>query len=788
MGNAQSEVKMILKAFLKWSLVTAATFFLLTPVFFGLRASSLSWVLAVAVVFTLSSIAQKRKNIGSFDFLNLLRIASLTFVIQSLVVGVLYLIGHGIGRVLSYNMEGQATSGLFEGLMFGLLVLSSVIVELTKSLTAKSAIKSSPVGAGGIDAATDATALAARLRTSGVASAAAPITYEPHFEGSDHFQIGDHKYGFSDKCIASFNDGKLQLEVYSEDGKGFRFSDFIFPGTEPYLKTSHPGGQSYIWESGFSFGDRFFGEIRIQPGAFAMKGEVRPDYEPAGSGIPVSTKMTLPAGSVDPRHFKFSSLAEAESAGADCVYSLNLTVTSGDEFARVLKFKKLTELIVRAELEAANVGSSLDTSSLLTGISQLQNLNRIWFTSDVSVEIPIELFSISSLTDLSFSAKAKELPIEIMKLENLESLRINGNQFTTLPSELGYHPRLRYLNIEDCRFETLPPSIAKIKTIKIENHQRALYMDLSYPYGKDVVLDHEMYLARSAQASSEILDGKISAHGLGGFQEFLRMLARCSIDLGTPRDVCAEKLVDFQTKPTIGGSRLGGSPDLSSVGDWPLAKDHTDVERKMRFLAQLNCADLARLQGYLPRRGLISFFIDQWNDHPSIVRALYFPSTDGFSTVKLSDAEILSDGESALAFPGVPLEPRSLISIPDLSVDEGLLGPKLAEDFKRLWDEGHGDAYEKLKADLDSIQATGGGRYGPHTINAFVFTQGETPEMEAAEEKLGAVGDWVNLISIGFDRNVGFQFGDCGTLTICIHKSDLAAGNFTRVFPSFYTS
>lgn len=779
---------MILKVFFKWSLVTAATFFLLTPVFFGLRASSLSWVLVVAVVFTLSSIAQKRKNIGSFDFLNLFRIASLTFVIQSVVVGVLYLIGHGIGRILSYNMEGQATSGLFEGLMLGLLVLSSVIVELTKSLTAKSAIKPSPGGAGGIDASTDFTALAARLRTSGVASATAPITYEPHVEGPDHFQIGDRKHGFSDKCIASFNDGKFQLEVYSDDGKGFRFSDFVFSGTEPRLKTSHPGGQSYIWESGFSFGDRFFGEIRIQPGVFAMKGEVRPDYEPAGSGIAVSVKMTLPAGSVDPRHFKFSSLAEAESAGPECVYSMNSTVTSGDEFTRILKFKKLTELIVRAELEAANVGGSLDTSSLLTGISQLRNLNRLWFTSDVPVEIPNELFSIPSLTDLSFSAQAKDLPVDIMKLKNLESLRISGNLFTTLPNEIGDHPRLRYLNIEDCRFETLPPSVAKIKTVKIENHQRALYMDLSYPHGKDVMLDHEIFLARSDRASREILDQKIDAGGLGDFKDLFHKLSRRSIDLRTPRDLSPEKLADLQSKLVVGASRLGGSPDLPSIGDWPVAEDHTDVERKMRFLAQLNCADLAKLQDYLPRSGLISFFIDQWNDHPSIVRAIYFPSIEGLSTVKPPEAESLSDGEPADAFPGVPLEQQILISIPDLSVDEGLLGPKLAEDFKRLWDDGHGDAYEKLKADLDSIQANGGGRYGPHTINAFVFTQGSTPEMEAAEEKLGAVGDWVNLISIGFDRNVGFQFGDCGTLTICIHKSDLATRNFSRVFPFFYSS
>lgn len=790
-----------MKVFFKWSLATAATFFLLAPVFFGLRSSSVAWLSAVAVVFTISSIAQKRANIRSYDALNLLKITSVTFVIQSLVVGVLYLIGHGIGRVLSYNLEGAATSSIFEGLMLGLLILSSLFVELTKSLAAKTApqimarsMREQNENLIGLHSQGDLTESLSRV--GGDLPAGEKLRFEELLlNGPDHFQLGDLNSGFSNKTSVSFANGKLALEIYNDEGKGFRFTDFVFPGTEPRLKATHPGGQSYIWETGFSFGARFFGEIRIQPGTFAMKGEVRPDYEAPGSGIPVSLKMTLPEGVVDPKHFKFSSLEEAESAGSDCVYSLNVSLSRPSEFARVLKFKKLNELILRAEFEGGNIsdrGSALpsivDTSTLLDGISQLQNLNRLWFTSDVPVEIPLELFNLVSLKDVSFSAKANVLPVEVMKLVNLESLRISRNRFTTLPTELGDHPRLRYLNIEDCCFESLPKSISKIETIKIEHARRALYMDLSYPHGKDVPLNHEIFLVRSHKTLKEELDRKIDAIGLSEFRELLHKLARRAIDLRTPRDIPSEKLSDLQSKFIVGASRLGGFPDLPSLEDWPLAKDHANVEHKMRFLAQLNCAELAKLQDYLPRNGLISFFIDQWNDHPSFVRAVYFPSLIGMAPMRLPADEILSDGERADAFSGVQLEPRVLISIPDLSVDEGLWGPGPPEDLKRIWENNQGEAYEKLKADLDNEQLSGSGRFGPHTINAYVFTQGDSPEMQASEEKLGTADDWVNLISIGFDRNVGFQFDDCGTLTICIHKSDLATQNFSRVFPSIYSS
>ncbi|MDZ4082427.1 MAG: YwqG family protein [Bdellovibrionales bacterium] len=434
-----------MKQFLKLAVASAATFFLLTPVFFGLRASSASWLIAVAVVFTLSSIAQKRANIRSFDVFNLLKIAAITCAIQAVVVGVLYLIGHGLGRLLSYNLEGAAGSGVFEGLLLGVLVVSSVIVEVAKTLSTK----------------------------------------------------------------------KLA------DGK----------------------------------------------------------------------------------------------------------------------------------------------------------------SPEANVQSPVE--EVRSMAD-----------------------------------------------------------------------------------------------------AVRVFEEKLSRHGLSDVRAEIQRVMRFAIDLRTPSEP-----VSLSQTLKVGGTRIGGSPDLPSVTDWPVATDNTGVHRKMRFLAQVNCRELASFQEFLPRQGLISFFIDQWTDHPSKVKVLYFESVDDFSLIQLPEAEALSDDDGPKAYPGVEAIPVPIVSVPELSVDEGLLGPQSTKDFQRLWEAGYESGYENFKRDLDgTVSSIGRFRNGPHTIGAYVFTQGATPEMQAAKSLGGEVSDWINLISIGFDRNVGFQFDDCGTLTICIHKSDLAAQNFSRVFPSFYSS
>ena len=65
-----------------------------------------------------------------------------------------------------------------------------------------------------------------------------------------------------------------------------------------------------------------------------------------------------------------------------------------------------------------------------------------------------------------------------------------------------------------------------------------------------------------------------------------------------------------QEKPALGGSRLGGLPDMPPGTPWPTFQDIP-----MMFVAQLNCAEL---QGHgaddlLPVQGLLLFFrSNQW--------------------------------------------------------------------------------------------------------------------------------------------------------------------------------
>jgi uncharacterized protein YwqG len=69
-----------------------------------------------------------------------------------------------------------------------------------------------------------------------------------------------------------------------------------------------------------------------------------------------------------------------------------------------------------------------------------------------------------------------------------------------------------------------------------------------------------------------------------------------------------------------------------------------------------------------------------------------------------------------------------------------------------------------------------------------VFTQHESPEEQAAEARGGTHDEWMVLLTLGSEGKVGFQFGDAGTLTFCIHKQDLAVADFSNVVLSTESS
>jgi hypothetical protein len=92
------------------------------------------------------------------------------------------------------------------------------------------------------------------------------------------------------------------------------------------------------------------------------------------------------------------------------------------------------------------------------------------------------------------------------------------------------------------------------------------------------------------------VDALLSATGYASMAAFVHRTAR----------LCFHILPDHGAAPALGGSRLGGMPDLPMHARWPAAKDG----RLLTFYGQINLDDVA-VDGtptLLPARGLLSIF------------------------------------------------------------------------------------------------------------------------------------------------------------------------------------
>jgi hypothetical protein len=117
------------------------------------------------------------------------------------------------------------------------------------------------------------------------------------------------------------------------------------------------------------------------------------------------------------------------------------------------------------------------------------------------------------------------------------------------------------------------------------------------------------WLARKCEAreAAEFVES-MASFGLGEHAEELRALRRPSIRLIVDAERHEDEDEDeVEDDSAIGGSRIGGSPDLPPDVAWPRIEG-----APLAFLAQINLAELRGLPGAeeLPESGLLAFFYD----------------------------------------------------------------------------------------------------------------------------------------------------------------------------------
>lgn len=602
-----------------------------------------------------------------------------------------------------------------------------------------------------------------------------------------YFQVGDLALTFSPESSVSIDEdfyvsvwglvhpelGEL-LSGYESDTKvGFRLRyQGIHRRGVPTGQAHFEAGRSsnfdhYLWDDGWAYALEFTGSAVLDGGWLEMRGQLAPNYGDS-EGAEVKLRWPLPLDGLDWTAYRFGSLPETEGADPLSVTRLDLVDLDSESLpTRVLDFRNLRSFRLRCSPETFHKGQSLPLAQLDEGIGELVHLEDLHVHSASLTSVPAalgrlqalkwlqishcrlqstpaELWALPSLHRLDLSHNALASLPESVQLGNLTDLDLAHNQLTTLPAALAQLPRLRRISLEGNPLDSLPPAFGDIE-LELPLADKMRLLDYSYPGagGRGLVeWDESMYRAASLPPGSP---------------EPLRCLALHSL---------AFRHLDSQEGAVVGGTRFGGWPDLPVGQAYPRYLMEED-EYHYEFIAQLNCAELVGLQGYLPRTGRLYFFLSNIHEMQPLV--LYHETSELVDGASLQlTAEMFFDTWE-VPYPGFPVAVTAFTSLP--STYAASSNPHLFEgEAAALADE------EELIERLREEQSPP----GRHEVNCHVFTQHESPQLQAALKYRGHPRDWLVLLKVA--STGGFQWGDAGELFYVIHKSDLARRDFSAVF------
>jgi len=238
----------------------------------------------------------------------------------------------------------------------------------------------------------------------------------------------------------------------------------------------------------------------------------------------------------------------------------------------------------------------------------------------------------------------------------------------------------------------------------------------------------------------------------------------------------------------LGNHRFGGMPDLPNGMAYPRFANKDGSNYCYEFIAQVNCADVAHLQDYLPRTGILFFFLSTLHDiyqyaDDHVAKVIYFDGNkDGLVSGKNLHFEESNYFEMyGSGYKGFKVETKIANSVPafySISRNEYVFkgDASALKDKEDLFD----DFSDYFEEPINEVHTNS------HKINAYGFSQNEYPELQVAQVHKGNPEDWIVLLEV--KSNGDFQWGDAGDLFFVIHKSDLAKGDFSNVKCTMYSS
>ncbi len=526
----------------------------------------------------------------------------------------------------------------------------------------------------------------------------------------------------------------------------------------------------------------FFGTVRIEQGWLHLDGvasyEDAPPRPAHRDAMPINIcKRFEPRPLIPPR--QKLTLQAARTLKPEDVYCLHIDPQNAVKTfpMEILAFRNLEDLWLTCHREQA----PNPLPEALFNLTELHSLNLQWSALDIGA-LPEQINRLNKLETLCLIAcNITLLPESLAALSRLETLDVSYNKLETLPDCLGSTSSLRNLDARGNSFTSLPKNLVNIPSVRVSYPDQALYRDPGYATNHVVPVDDAQF-ALSAKPElfasvSQLLDARSDDEDI----------KRCMLAESTCCVYASGCSIGIDALIRLGASKTGGAPHLPKHVAHPCNVNGLFPT----FYAQLNLAEIAPLQTWLPRRGMLYFFIGDFRyaENPVVIYADV--DADDLAVVEYtaktrwinSDVDAFDDGASPSLAAELRLQFSAGVSMPylyratarrfpalgPLFTSESRADRKRIEDFDRAL-----DAAREALSGLGLMPSE-----HAHSLNGWVWSDDETSTEQASLAKGGYAHEWINLLVL---ESVGdFCFGDAGSIAFCIHKKDLAATDFSQV-------
>lgn len=555
---------------------------------------------------------------------------------------------------------------------------------------------------------------------------------------------------------------------------------------------------------GADYGLQFSGCVTFEKGWVILKGELGKSYNDLI--FPVSIKKKFDVSDIQWQHYRFTSMEETATANPKEVRFLNLVNPDFQSFPdAILTFKNLEELTI-SQKSPNWEKEKLTFAKLPEAIGQLQQLKKIYINGLALQELPESIATLTALEQLSVNnCDLRAVPKGIWHLPQLKYLWLSSNQLTHISDDINL-PALQNISLDKNQFKTLPENLAKQPTLKkidlkgnpleslpqafneiteiglpMEDKLRLLDFDYKGADGKGLVpWNDAMFWSQHDTDLLPEIRSVIKENQLNEHAAALESMVKKAIGFTHTGEE------DYKE---IGNHRFGGMPDLPETIPYPRFGDNWREDKDdyvYEFLGQINCEQLAHLQDYLPRTGMLFFFLET-------IHSVYGGSANPAKVLYCEDTSPLLSGKRFqfsrddysemfnAAYAPYKVKADKMNSAPSFYasyVNKHLFlgeAEKLKEE-EALLDDLY-DSFERPINEKNTFQ---------YAVNAHGFTQHEAPELQASLAKKGNPEDWMTLMV--FTSAGDMQWGDAGDLFFVIHKSDLAKGDFSNVFVTMESS